>query len=113
MEISDKLNEIQKLFGSYSSSLPEPTKDYMSLIESVTKSSSIPMKYKELIFIALSLAQKCDWCLAYHLQLAKESGVTEDELNEAAFIALLMAGTPALMESVKMKEYFIGLNSLK
>ena len=105
MELSEKLNEIQRIFGNYSTSFPEPTKEYMKLIESVMSSGKIPVKYKELIFVALSLTQRCDWCLAYHLKLAVDSGVTEDELNEATFIALLMGGTPALMESIKLKEY--------
>jgi Carboxymuconolactone decarboxylase family. len=39
------------------------------------------------------------------LRIARESGVTEDELNEVAYIALLMGGTPALMESIKLKKY--------
>jgi AhpD family alkylhydroperoxidase len=106
MEFSERLAEIQQLLGSYSSSVPEPTKNYMNLVESITGTGVIPAKYKELIFIALSLAQRCDWCIAYHLRLATENGVTEDEMNEAAFLALLMAGTPALMESIKLKEYF-------
>jgi AhpD family alkylhydroperoxidase len=105
MEISKRLAEIQQLLGNYSSSIPNPTKNYTDLIESVMSTGVIPVKYKELIFIALSLAQRCDWCLAYHLRLAMENDVTEDEMNEAAFLALLMAGTPALMESIKMKQY--------
>ncbi len=105
MESSEKLDEIQQLFGGLSASTPEPTKEYMDLIEKVMKTTKIPIKYKELIFIALSLTQKCDWCVSYHLKLALENGVTEDELSEVAFIALLMGGTPALMEFIKLRKY--------
>lgn len=105
MESSEKLNEIQQLFSGLTASYPEPAKEYMNLIEKVMKTNKIPIKYKELIFIALSLTQKCDWCVSYHLKLALENGVTEDELSEVAFIALLMGGTPALMESIKLRKY--------
>lgn len=106
MESSDRLNEIQELFGDIMNKSEVITKDYMKLIDSVIASNTIPSKYKELIFIALSLAQKCEWCLSYHLKLAIESGVTEDELVEVAFISFLMGGTPALMESIKMKKFY-------
>ena len=111
MEFMEKLTEIQHLFGELSTAIPEPTKAYMELIERVMKTGNIPVKYKELIFISLSLVQKCDWCVAYHLRIARENGVTEDELNEAAFIALLMGGTPALMESIKLKKYLDEIKS--
>jgi AhpD family alkylhydroperoxidase len=106
MEAFEKLNEIQNLFSGIMENNPESGKNYMALIESVSKSSAIPAKYKELIYIALSLSGKCEWCLSYHLKLAVESGVTEKELEEASLIALLMAGTPALMESIKMKKFY-------
>lgn len=106
MEASERLTEIQNLFSELTGSNPEPSKNYMALIDSVIQSKAIPLKYKELIFLALSLSQKCEWCLSYHLKIAVENGITEDELQEASLIAFLMAGTPALMESIKMKQFY-------
>jgi len=106
MEATDRLSEIQQLFGNIMNKSEVLTKDYMRLIDSVVKTGTIPPKYKELIFVALSMTEKCEWCLSYHLKLAIENGVTEDELIEAAFVSFLMAGTPALMQSIKMEEFY-------
>jgi len=113
MEASERLSEIQKLFTELTGRNPEPSKNYMALIDSVIQSQAIPPKYKELIFLALSLSQKCEWCLSYHLKIAIEKGVTEEELDEASLIAFLMAGTPALMESIKMKQFYNEMKETK
>lgn len=44
-------------------------------------------KTKELVALAASLAARCQPCFAYHLQLARELGVDESLLQEAAAVA--------------------------
>ncbi|MGC8618353.1 MAG: carboxymuconolactone decarboxylase family protein [Thermoplasmata archaeon] len=106
MEAQEKLREIQNLLESMIKEKGELSRDYSKLVEGVLKSDSIPQKYKELIFVSLSLARKCEWCLSYHLKLAIESGATYQELLEVAFITFLMDGSPALMEAIKMNNFY-------
>ncbi|MEM0195283.1 MAG: carboxymuconolactone decarboxylase family protein [Thermoplasmatales archaeon] len=109
MEAFERLKEIQSLFDDIMKQKSDVGKDYSQLVDRIISSGSIPQKYKELIFVALSLAKKCEWCLSYHLRKAVESGVTYDELIEVAFISFLMDGTPSLMESIKMKDFYSDL----
>jgi len=52
---------------------------------------------KEIIAVALSVMAKCQWCIAYHVHRALELGARKQEIIEAAWVSVLMAGSPALM----------------
>ncbi len=52
---------------------------------------------KELIAVALSLAVPCVPCARIHLRKAREMGISDAELEEAAAIATAFAGCRALM----------------
>lgn len=48
---------------------------------------------KELIGLACSLVLRCDDCVRYHLQAARQAGVGAAAIQEAFEIALLIGGT--------------------
>jgi AhpD family alkylhydroperoxidase len=52
---------------------------------------------KELIAVALALAVHCVPCAKIHLKKAKEMGIGDAELEEAASIATAFAGCRAMM----------------
>ena len=47
--------------------------------------------------IALSVAMRCEPCLNMHLKKAKEKGFTQDEIDEAAWMGISFAGSPAMV----------------
>ena len=47
----------------------------------------IPNKFKELIGLAVSGATRCRYCVYFHREAARLFGATEEEINEAAFMA--------------------------
>jgi selenide,water dikinase len=59
---------------------------------------------KELIAVALALAVHCVPCAKIHLKKAREMGIGEDELEEAAAIAAAFAGCRATMFWNELKE---------
>jgi len=52
---------------------------------------------KQAIAIALSVAMRCEPCLKMHLKNAKEKGFTQDEIDEAAWMGISFAGSPAMV----------------
>ena len=113
MEAQGRLKEVQDLFESILKQKGDVAKNYSQLVESILKDGTLPQKYKELMFVALSLTKKCEWCLSYHLKLAIESGATYEELIEVAFVSFLMDGSPALMEAVKMNDFYNELKGVR
>jgi AhpD family alkylhydroperoxidase len=69
---------------------------------------AIPVKYKELIAVALAVTTQCPYCVEIHTNNARKAGATEAELAEAAIVAAaLRAGgavthaTHALSDSIE------------
>lgn len=60
------------------------------------KSDTLSRKDKEIIAVAISLAKRCERCIAYHVRSALSQGATAEEILEASFVAVIMEGGPAL-----------------
>jgi len=56
-------------------------------------SGAIPAKYKELTGVTISIMNRCDPCLAYHLRMALAQKATKDEFVEAIRLAILSGGS--------------------
>jgi AhpD family alkylhydroperoxidase len=52
---------------------------------------------KQAMAIALSVALRCEPCLKMHLQNARRKGFTQDEIDEAAWMGISFAGSPAMV----------------
>ena len=52
---------------------------------------------KRAMAIALSVLARCSPCVKYHLRKAKEEGLTPEEIDEAAWMAIAFGGSPAMM----------------
>lgn len=52
---------------------------------------------KQAMAIALSVAMRCEPCLKMHLKKASEKGFTQDEIDEAAWMGISFAGSPAMV----------------
>ena len=64
------------------------------------KGDSKSQKNKELIAVAVSLIQQCEWCIVYHVKQAIESGATEKELRESGYVATALGGAPVAMHMI-------------
>jgi len=63
----------------------------IQLDEAARIGGEIPLKYKELICVAVSAANGCQYCLYAHTALAKQAGASERELAEALACAAMMS----------------------
>src|SRR5580700_4193063 len=66
---------------------PEAFKGFVAFDEAVFKEGAIPLKYKELMAVAVALTTQCPYCIEIHSKKAKKAGVTEQELAETTLIA--------------------------
>jgi AhpD family alkylhydroperoxidase len=47
----------------------------------------IPLKYRELIALAVAITTQCAYCIDAHSNKAKDAGATDGELAEASWVA--------------------------
>src|SRR4030095_7203534 len=57
---------------------------------------AIPVKYKELIAVAVALTTQCPYCIDIHSGNARKAGATEAELVEAAMVAAALRAGAAV-----------------
>jgi AhpD family alkylhydroperoxidase len=48
---------------------------------------AIPVKYKELIAVAVAVTTQCPYCVEIHTANARKAGATDAELTEATMVA--------------------------
>jgi AhpD family alkylhydroperoxidase len=61
---------------------------YLAFHESVFRAGgAIPLKYRELIALAVGSAAKCGYCIGTHTRGAVDAGASRAELTEAVFVA--------------------------
>src|SRR5256886_9633852 len=72
---------------------PEVMKAFWAFDKAAVIEGAIPVKYKELIAVAVALTTQCPYCIGIHSGNARKAGTTDAEMVEAAMIAAsLQAG---------------------
>jgi len=87
-------------------------KRFFSLDGQVYREGALSVKTKELLGLVASLVLRCDDCINYHLVRCYEEGVTDDELQEAFSIGLIVGGSitiPHLRRAFKSWEELKGV----
>jgi len=79
------------------SSAAETQKAFSALMRSVQTAGALSEKAKELILFSLVLYSRCHPCFDAHYQKARDLGITQAELDEAAWCAIAMGGAPVHM----------------
>ncbi|MGB8370830.1 MAG: selenide, water dikinase SelD [Limisphaerales bacterium] len=79
------------------SSVGETQKAFGAMIRSVQAGGVLSEKAKELILFSLVVHSRCHPCFDAHFRKARELGLTQAELDEAAWCAIAMGGAPVKM----------------
>jgi AhpD family alkylhydroperoxidase len=97
-------NEITEFQATWKSDLqkiktvsPETARAFGSLHLAMMKEGALSVKEKELIAMAIGLAQGCTECIFLHAEGAKKAGATREQVLEAAGVAVMMQGGPAFV----------------
>jgi AhpD family alkylhydroperoxidase len=66
---------------------PEVMKAFWAFDKAAVADGAIPVKYKELIAVAVALTTQCPYCIDIHSSNARKAGASEAEIVEAAMVA--------------------------
>jgi AhpD family alkylhydroperoxidase len=75
----------------------ESQKAFGELMRAVQAGGALDAKTKELILFSLVVASRCQPCFESHYRRARELGLTQAQLDEAAWCAIAMGGAPVKM----------------
>lgn len=91
-ELLDTLREPTKRLRR---SIKDVYQGFYGISQGVMSDGALSVKHKELIALALAVAQHCNGCIAYHAKGAARQGATEQEVAEAIGVTILLCGGPA------------------
>ena len=66
---------------------PEVMKAFWAFDKAAVADGAIPVKYKELIAVAVAVTTQCPYCIDIHAGNARKAGASEAELVEASMVA--------------------------
>jgi len=69
------------------------TKRFYSLDSQAYREGALSSGVKELLGLVASFVLRCDDCIKHHIVRCFEEGVSDEELEEALFIGLIVGGT--------------------
>ena len=75
---------------------PEAFKAFVAFDEASFKEGAIPVKYKELMAVAVALTTQCPYCIEIHSKKARKAGATEQELAETTLVAAALRAGGAM-----------------
>lgn len=96
----ERLNEFNDMVEEISKKNPDKFAAFIGFLEKVENKEALDVKTKELIALAIGIAKHCEWCISFHINEALKAGATEEEILEAAWVAVLMDGGPGLAHLV-------------
>lgn len=103
LRIADELTaNIRDLRGG----IPDVMKAFSGLAQSATAAGALDPKTKELIALAISIAARCDGCLAFHAKACARHKATREEVAETIGMAIYMGGGPSMVYGAQALEAF-------
>ncbi len=85
---------------------PETMKAFSAMAQSALAAKALDAKTKELIALGISVAVRCDPCIAFHAEAARKQGATREEVMETAAMAVYMGAGPAVMYAAQAVESY-------
>ncbi|PIE11484.1 MAG: hypothetical protein CSA72_05075 [Rhodobacterales bacterium] len=90
---------------------PETGNAYTGLHDAAMGDGALSAGHKELMAVAIGIAEHCVECIGYHTKAAIRAGVSREEFAEMVSVAVVMGGGPALMYGSKAMEAFDQLSA--
>ena len=89
-------NELSEFMEKFEKKCPDVAASFYALHDTiVNKKGILSIKEKELIALGIGISKRCKYCIYYHTARAMENGASEEEILEAASVAIYMGGGPA------------------
>jgi selenide,water dikinase len=77
--------------------LTETKRKFQEFMKAANAPGALDARTKRTVAIALSVLAKCEPCLKSHVAKAKQEGFSEEQIDEAAWMAIAFGGSPTMM----------------
>lgn len=81
--------------------IPETANGFGTLSKAVKDNGTLDVKTKEFLALAISISERCEPCIGFHVEALIRAGGTREELADVLGMSIQMGGGPALMYAAK------------
>ena len=75
---------------------PDALKAFWAFDKAAMAAGAIPVKYKELMALAVGFTTQCPYCIEIHAKRAREAGCSDAEISEAVVVAAALRAGGAI-----------------
>ena len=75
----------------------ETQQKFHDFLKSANAPGALDARTKRAVAIALSVLARCEPCVKSHVKKARDEGFSQEEIDEAAWMAVEFGGCPAMM----------------
>ena len=89
------------------SNAPDGMKAFWAFDKAAMAEGAIPVKYKELMALAVAFTTQCPYCIEIHAERAREAKASDKEISEAVVVAAALRAGAAITHgthALKSKE---------
>ena len=107
-EIFDEIKKARQIteipnFWKTMANSPETLERTWRSLQQVMKKGALAPEIKELIYVAVSITNACEYCIKSHTLAAKKKGATDDMINEMIAIVGMANETNRLVEGYQVE----------
>ena len=97
-----QINEIPNFWKTMANS-PDTLERTWNSLQQVMQKGSLDPVVKELIYVAVSITNSCEYCIKSHSLAAKKKGATDEMINEMIAVVGMANETNKLVESYQVE----------
>jgi AhpD family alkylhydroperoxidase len=90
-------NELSADLKTLRGGAPAVMKAFSAIAQAALEPKALDAKTKELLALGISVAVRCDDCIAFHIKGALTHGASRDEVLETLGMAIYMGAGPSVM----------------
>ncbi len=83
---------------------PDVMKSFSEMARAAHGAQALDAQTRELVALAISVAVRCDPCIAYHAEAAVKHGASRAAISEKLAMAVYMGAGPSVMYAAKALE---------
>lgn len=111
MDYAERIAEIDAYAVELRKLIPETVTAFGGLSKAAQTAGSLDKKTKELLALAISVAIRCEGCVAYHARGAHRAGASRQEIAETLGVAIQMGGGPSMNHAADALRAFDQFNA--
>ncbi len=101
-----KLTDTRNGLRNMSRMIPDTMRAFGGLGRAVKDNGVLDLKTKEFVALGISITERCDPCIALHVEAAIKAGASREEVSDVLAMTIQMGGGPAMMYAAKALECY-------